>query len=379
MKKSLGEWVSDPISALRSARERRRGELRHAVRVTVAALIAYGIGETLALPQADWAVFTAVLVSQASVGGSVKAAADWLMGTLGGGAYAAAVTTLVPETDPVTKAAALAVALLPLAFLAAVRPTFRFAPVTGVIIILIAPVTQLSPLEAATNRLVEICVGGFIGLIVSLFVLPARASQMLNVAAARTLAALADILPLVGEFGREHQAEVFDAEYQRVHDVALDELIKLELAVDEAKRERSSFLSGAPDPEPIIRGLRRLRADIIMVGRATAARFPEEYHGRLAPALTAALEAVRVYFLEIARRLEMREAAPDLAPVAAAIAGYAREVDAVREQGLTRALTGDVVGRTFAVGFALEQLAANLKDLAARTGERARKVGKGPV
>ena len=375
MKKSLGEWVSDPISALRSARERRRGELRHAVRVTVAALIAYGIGETLALPQAYWAVFTAVLVSQASVGGSVKAAADWLMGTLGGGAYAAAVTTLVPETDPVTKAAALAVALLPLAFLAAVRPTFRFAPVTGVIIILIAPVTQLSPLEAATNRLVEICVGGFIGLIVSLFVLPARASQMLNVAAARTLAALADILPLVGEFGREHQAEVFDAEYQRVHDVALDELIKLELAVDEAKRERSSFLSGAPDPEPIIRGLRRLRADIIMVGRATAARFPEEYHGRLAPALTAALEAVRVYFLEIARRLEMREAAPDLAPVAAAIAGYAREVDAVREQGLTRALTGDVVGRTFAVGFALEQLAANLKDLAARTGERARKVG----
>jgi hypothetical protein len=198
---------------------------------------------------------------------------------------------------------------------------------------------------------------------------------MLNVAAARTLAALADILPLVGEFGREHQAEAFDAEYQRVHDVALDQLVKLELAVDEAKRERSSFLSGAPDPEPIIRGLRRLRADIIMVGRATAARFPEEYHGRLAPALTAALEAVRVYFLEIARRLEMREVAPDLAPVDAAIAGYAREVDAVREQGLTRALTGDVVGRTFAVGFALEQLAANLKDLAARTGERARKVG----
>ncbi len=189
---------------LNDVRERRRGELRHAVRVTVAALIAYGVGESLALPQAYWAVFTAVLVSQASVGGSVKAAADWLMGTLGGGAYAAVVSTLVPETDPVTKAAALAVALLPLAFLAAVRPTFRFAPVTGVIIILIAPVTQLSPLEAATNRLIEICVGGFIGLIVSLFVLPARASQMLNVAAARTLAALADILPLVGEFGREH-------------------------------------------------------------------------------------------------------------------------------------------------------------------------------
>lgn len=360
----------------KSVRERRRGDLRHAVRVTVAALIAYGVGESLALPQAYWAVFTAVLVSQASVGGSVKAALDWLMGTLGGGAYAALVSTLAPSMDPITKAAALGAAVLPLAFLAAVRPTFRFAPVTGVIIILIAPLSQLSPLEAATNRLIEICLGGFIGLAVSLFVLPARASQILNVTAGRTLAALAAILPMIGEFGRGHEAAAFEAEITRRHDVALNELIKLELAVDEAKRERASFLSGAPDPEPILRGLRRLRADIIMVGRATNAPFPEGYHGRLAPALTAALEAVRVYFLGVAASLEARVAAPDLAPVESAIAGYAREVNAVREEGLTRALTGDVVGRTFAVGFALEQLATNLRDLAGRTGERARKVPK---
>ncbi len=362
------------IEKIRNAREKHRGELRHAVRVTVAALIAFGVGETLALPQAYWAVFTAVLVSQASVGGSVKAAGDWLMGTIGGGAYAALVSTLVPESDLVTKAAALGAALLPLAFLAAVRPTFRFAPVTGVIIVLIAPVTQLSPLDAALNRLVEICVGGFIGLAVSLFVLPARAAQILNQTAARTLETLAAILPMIVEFGRPGHGAAFDAEYTRAHDVALDELEKLDLAVKEAKRERSSFLSGAPDPEPILRTLRRLRADIIMLGRASAEPFPETYHGRLAAALAGALEAIRIYFIGLGRALEERCAPPVMTPVAEAIGRYALEVNEVREQGLTRGLAGDVVGRTFAVGFALEQLKVNLGDLAGRTGERARKV-----
>ncbi len=358
------------LQRLNDVRERRRGELRHAVRLTVAAVIAYGVGESLALPQAYWAVFTAVLVSQASVGGSVKAAGDWLIGTVGGGAYAALVSTLVTETDPITRAAALGAALLPLAFLAAVRPTFRFAPVTGVIIILIAPLTQMSPLDAAMNRLIEICIGGAIGIVTSLFVLPARASGMLNQAAAHTLESLAAILVLLP---RLHQGGI-EEEYNARHDQALVNLDKLILAVDEAKRERASFLSGAPDPEPILRGLRRLRADIIMLGRAMAARLPETYHARLTEDLTAVLEVVRGYFIALGEALEARGAPPPLGPVDEALARYTAELDEVREQGLTRGLAADVVGRTFAVGFALEQLRTNLGDLASRTGERARKV-----
>ena len=355
---------------LNDARERRRGELRHAVRLTVAAVIAYFVGETLALPQAYWAVFTAVLVSQASVGGSVKAAGDWLIGTLGGGAYAALVSTLVPEGDPLTKGAALGAALLPLAFLAAVRPTFRFAPVTGVIIILIAPITQMSPLEAAMNRLIEICLGGAIGIVTSLFVLPARASGILNQAAARGLETLAAILALLP---RLHQGGEVEGEYNARHDQALVELERLTLAVDEAKRERASFLSGAPDPEPILRGLRRLRADIIMLGRAMASRLPESYHARLTEDLTGVLDVVRSYFLALGEALQARTAPPPLEPVDAALREYGAELEAVREEGLTRGLAADVLARTFAVGFALEQLRTNLGDLANRTAERARK------
>lgn len=366
---------TSPLARMFAGIERREGELRHSVRVTAAALIAFTVAETLALPQGYWAVFTAVLVTQASVGGSVKAALDWLVSTLGGGAYAALVGTIVPHADPVAMGLGLAIALAPLAFLAAVRPTFRFAPVTGVIVILVAPVQHLSPLESAMNRLIEISIGGFIGLAVSLVILPARASGILNQAAARTLDNFATVLPLLLTFDRDAHTQ---AELTARHDAALNQIARLTLAVEEAKRERSSFLSSEPDPEPVLRTLQRLRADIIMLGRATAEPFPETYHDRLSAALGGAMEAIGACFTAIGASLEDRRPPPSLIPVEQAIAHYAHEVAEVREAGFTRGLAGDIIGRTFAVGFALDQLKVNLKDLVSRTAERARKKEAAP-
>jgi len=362
------------LSRLRAWCKRRDGDLRHSLRLTVAALATFAIAEIFALPQGYWGVFTAVLVTQASVGGSVKAAADWLLSTLGGGAYAAFVGTVFPHSDRAATAVGLALVLAPLAFLAAIRPTFRFAPVTGAIIILIAPVQHLSPLDSALVRLVEISLGGVIGLAVSLFVLPARASHMLRGAAATTLEMYAELLPIFIRPDRgRHQAELT----QR-HDATLAQLARLTVAVEEAKRERESFLSDEPDPDPILRTLQRVRADIIMVGRATAAPLPETFHRRLLDALTPVVGAIAETLRALGASLAERRVPPSLTSLEQAIACYAHEVSEVRQAGLIRDLTSDALGRTFAVGFALEQLMGNLTDFAARTAERARK-SKVPV
>ena len=55
--------------------------LRLCFRMTVAGLLAYVLAELFALPQGYWAVFSAVIVMQASVGGSVKATIDRVIGT----------------------------------------------------------------------------------------------------------------------------------------------------------------------------------------------------------------------------------------------------------------------------------------------------------
>ena len=65
--KKLRRWVSANSAALR---------LR--ARMTVAGLLAYLLAELFALPQGYWAVFSAIIIMQASVGGSVKATLDRL-------------------------------------------------------------------------------------------------------------------------------------------------------------------------------------------------------------------------------------------------------------------------------------------------------------
>src|ERR1700716_1007320 len=75
----------------------RQAELRLCVRVTVSALLTLVIGQWLNVPLVLWAVLTAVIVTQTSVGRSLKATIDYFIGTLGGAIYAGAVAALIPH------------------------------------------------------------------------------------------------------------------------------------------------------------------------------------------------------------------------------------------------------------------------------------------
>ena len=55
-----------------------------AIRVTVAATAAYAIATALHLLLPLWAVLTSLIVTQMSVGRSLKATRDYMLGTVGG-------------------------------------------------------------------------------------------------------------------------------------------------------------------------------------------------------------------------------------------------------------------------------------------------------
>src|SRR5262245_64494183 len=59
-------------------------ELRLCVRSTTAAVVTLAAAQLLNLPIALWAVLTAVILTQISVGRSLKATTDYLVSTLGG-------------------------------------------------------------------------------------------------------------------------------------------------------------------------------------------------------------------------------------------------------------------------------------------------------
>src|SRR6266436_4173289 len=98
-------------------------------RMTIAALLSLALAQSLKLPLPLWAVLTAVIVTQMSVGRSLKATFDYLAGTLGGAAYGGAITALIPHSNEIALLAVLAICVAPLALIAAINPSLSVAPI----------------------------------------------------------------------------------------------------------------------------------------------------------------------------------------------------------------------------------------------------------
>src|SRR5712672_2881445 len=157
------------------------------LRVTVAALLTLWLSQLLQVPLVLWTVLTAVIVTQMSVGRSLKATIDYLVGTIGGAIYAGAVAVLVPHTDEIGLLVALALAIAPLALVAAINASFNAAPFTAVLVVLAPTIIHVSPVESAFYRVLEVALGAITGLGVSYLVFPARAHALAIAAAARML------------------------------------------------------------------------------------------------------------------------------------------------------------------------------------------------
>jgi uncharacterized membrane protein YccC len=348
----------------------RTSELRLALRVTAAAVVAFGLAKLLGFAHGYWAVITAIIVMQTSVGGSLKAAVDRLLGTLAGALYGAAIAVAVPHANTTGLATAMVIAIAPLALLAAVKANFKAAPIAAFIVLVPQSGQEVAPLTFALDRILEISIGSLVGIVTSLVILPARAHQLLARMAARATDLNGDLMVelfhgLTSDAGRPG--------LRARHAAIRKALAQADAAAEEALRERKSYLSDAPDPEPLVRTLYRLRHDLVMVGRATAKPLPAVLAARLEPKLNAVRDAGSHLLHGMAAALRMRLAAPSLEPLEAALRNYAAEMDAVWKDPMTQALAADDAGRIFALRFALEQMSQDCRDLADRINELAGK------
>jgi uncharacterized membrane protein YccC len=209
-------------------------------------------------------VFTALIIVQGSVGGTLAAGLDRFIGTLAGAVLGAAVA-LTGEFWHVPQVLLLLLAVAPVALLAAIRPSFRIAPVTAAILLLTTP-SNASPIISAMDRVVEIALGTIIGVIVSIFVLPSRARRICLERSAEMLNLLAQVLVLHLQPPDPAKLDEIERFNQRVR----AELAKVEAAAEEARREHLIRVAEGPVPERLVRTLRRLRSDVAFVGRATA-------------------------------------------------------------------------------------------------------------
>lgn len=338
----------------------RRVDYGLALRVTAAAVLSLAIAEWLQLNLPLWAVLTSIMVSQVSLGGSLKATLDYFIGTLGGVVYAGLIAVFVPHPNALSLLGVLALAIAPLALLAAVRPSLRPAPLTAAILILVPEMTHTSPLTSIVDRILEVGLGGIVGVLVSSLLMPSSAFRLTREAAAQTLDRMADALDaLFAGLAKGLDADAVHG----IQDGLGRSLTQLSAVAAEAEQERSAQLATAPGTGPLLRTLLRLRHDLVMLGRAGSLPLP----ANLADPLRIPLEEVRsaaiTYLLASADALRAEGTPTSIEAVTGALAGYSSVIGRLRQDGQTRGLPGDVTERFFALGFALEQLGQNCRDL----------------
>jgi uncharacterized membrane protein YccC len=337
-----------------------RVQLAFSLRVTVAAVLSLVLSLLLNVPLPLWTVLTAVILTQANFGRSVKTTIDYLIGTLGGAVYAGAVATLVPHSNEIALAGVLALAVAPLALLGALNPAFGAATFTGVLVLLIPGFAHVGPVESAIYRVLEVAIGAIAALAVSLVVLPTRAHSLAIENAAQVLDLMARSLrELLPAFMKPLDVSAIG----RIQDSIGQAYARLDAIAADARHERIGFLTTEPDQGPLLRTLLRLRHDLVMIGRAVAEPFPQSFQAHLGTSITHVAGTAADYLAQSGDALTARREAPPLEAAGTALDGYAEAFAAVRRQGLTQGLPVDTAERIFTLGFTLEQMHNDFRDL----------------
>jgi uncharacterized membrane protein YccC len=159
-------------------------EGRSALRMLVAAVGAYICTSLIHLPGPYSAVITTLIVARPHSGGVLRASFERLVATVLGAGLACAATfgrlLHMPEL------LLIAMALAPLALVAAHNTAYRTAMIAA-IIVLAAPAASGAPLYVAGARMLGVSLGAVIGALVSITILPSRREVVVAAATAKLL------------------------------------------------------------------------------------------------------------------------------------------------------------------------------------------------
>ena len=349
--------------------------VRQAIQTTIAACASYVAADAVGLSQGFWAVMTAILVTQANVGASLGLAIERLMGSLLGVVVGGVVAIALADAHE-WRFAGLAVTVLVLAFFAARRPALRIACVTAAIVVLGDP-SLGPPITSAETRMLGIVIGTVVAIATMLIVFPSRAGIAFAEHVKSTLIPLIDLLGgiLAGAAGKTGDGaggrQPVDAERAAEYGAKIRSALATgnKLAGD-ARLEVTGYVGDSPDPESMLRALRRLWHTEIMLLRATAQPLPARAIERLGPAIAELQDAVDQLGKNLAAS-PSPYATADLSAVETALAKIVQGMEDMRAKGEMREMPMDDVIRLLAFDFALGQLRLNLRELAEREAELA--------
>lgn len=139
---------------------------RHALRLSIAVVVAFTISTAFHLPESFWAVMSALIVVRPTAGSTLGAGWDRVRGTMSGTVIGLAGVWL-HHAGLGTQSSTVGIIAI-VAFLSAIVPTMRAAPISALIILTSGGIAGHSALDVAGLRAIEIAIGVVTGIVVSL-------------------------------------------------------------------------------------------------------------------------------------------------------------------------------------------------------------------
>ncbi|MGD9607780.1 MAG: aromatic acid exporter family protein [Desulfovibrionaceae bacterium] len=338
----------------------RVGSLKQAGRTAVAAVLTQIVVTLLGLTQGYWAVITTVIVMQANLGGSIRAAWTRLAGTAVG-AISGIVAGLIGGQSLFALGLAVLVTLSVCGLLPRLRDSSRVAGITVVIVILAGHPAE-SPITLGLSRFTEISIGIITALATSALVFPSRASAALGRGLSKVFEDVASLFAVVVE-GRLRE------DYPERHVFALkDRLVRtlnrcrqLRLEADiEGRREDAAIRDML-----LVQGARLFEHVLGLDHVASEAR-GGGLHRHLPEELLALETATAAVLTSLAAHLRDASALPDLTTLDAAVAQARVKLAAMRKERAPAAYDLSEVMHFFSFIHGMLACAADARDITSR-------------
>jgi len=339
---------------------RQSPSIKQGIKTGLAGIITYAIYVGFHLPQGYWAVFTALVVTQVTLGASWKPALYRTIGSTAG-ALAAMLLFLILGSGTVRVGFMLFVLAALFGFLTVLHPSFSAAGFTAAIVLVLGRI-EGSPLHIGWLRVLDTLLGSFVAFAVGALLWPVRAREGLRDKIANILdgaGALYRALTAAALQGIDNEAQIRELDRQ-LHDLRRG----ITQQMDEARSELSFSRFNQDAYQQFVQAADQLRRRLTAMAEDSSLFVHAQVEPGLLPSLPVLAEKTAQTFSKLAEAIRKKELPPNSAEIDGAVLAVDADLAKLRQQRATAPFALDRMLPFWALVFNLREVARDLNQLA---------------
>jgi uncharacterized membrane protein YccC len=333
--------------------------LKQGIKTGLAGTITYAIYAIWHLPEGYWAVFTALVVTQVTLGAAWRAA---LYRTIGSTSGAVAAMLLITILGPGSLRVGIALLVLATLFgyLTVLHPSFSAAGFTAAIVLVIGGI-EGSPIHVGWLRVLYTLLGSFVAFAVGALIWPVHAREALRHKIANILdgaGALYRAVTAAAFEGTDNEQQVRRLDHQ-LHDLRRG----ITQQMDEARSELSFSRFNHGAYQRVVEMADQLRRRLSAMAEDSSLFVHAQLPPQLVPSLPALAHQTAESFAALAEIMRQRGHTVSSQNLDAAIRNLDADLTRLREQRMTSPFALDRMLPFWGLVFNLREIAEQLKQL----------------